>query len=283
MGPVAQTWLEARVPVRLQAQGQALARWLKMSGAAVVWRQEGQLRAVWPAGEAGRAAAAELARRAGEAAQVHEFCAPDPRAAFSRPPEDPIHPGLALTPAWSGLPPTPSRLVIDPLTAFGAGDHPSTRLNLLLLSRLLAADAPPAGAWAADVGAGTGVLALAMALIAGLQVAAMDPDPAAARATARNCGLNPLAGGRVHFVRATHAALAGRLPLIAANLPGPLLIHTAPHLAGCLAPGGRLVVSGFRDEFAGQAAEVFGGLGMVLQDEATQAGWTGQAWAASVS
>lgn len=273
-------WLEAQVPVRLQAQGQALARWLKASGAAAVWREPGRLRAVWPAGPAGRAAAAELARRAGESAQLHEFRAADPRAAFSRPPEDVIHPRLSLTPAWSGLMPTPARLVIDPLTAFGAGDHPSTRLNLLLLARLLDAAPPPAGAWAADVGAGTGVLALAMSLIAGLRVAAIDPDPAAARATARNQALNPLAGGRVRFVRATHAALAGRLPLIAANLPGPLLIHTAPHLAARLAAGGRLVVSGFREEFDGRVEEVFGDLGLSRAGAAALAGWSGQVWTA---
>lgn len=272
------SWLEARVPVRLQAEGQALARWLKNFGAAAVWREPGLIHAVWPAGPQARAAAAELARRAGEAVQATEFRSADPRAGFSRPPEDLIHPRLSLTPAWGGLPPTAERLVIDPLTAFGAGDHPSTRLNLLLLARLLDADPPPAGAWTADVGAGTGVLALAMSLLAGLNVAAIDPDPAAARATARNRGLNPLAGGRVHFARATHAVLAGRLPLIAANLPGPLLIHTAPHLAGCLAAGGRLVVSGFRDEFAGQVEGVLAGLGLSKQDEATQAGWTGQAW-----
>lgn len=273
-------WLLARQPVALQAQARRLLRWTRQNGAAAVWLEGAALIAVWPEGEEGRQALAALADQAGQPAQVARIVGSDPRAAWQAPPLDQIHPRLALTPAWSGLPAGPGVLVIDPLTAFGAGDHPSTRLNLLLLARLLDQDPPPAGSWVADVGAGTGVLALAMSLLAGLKVLAVDPDPAAARATARNRALNPLAGGRVAFVRATHAVLTGRLPLIAANLPGPLLLMVAPHLRGCLASGGCLVVSGFRDEFAPVVERACAALGLERQDRADQAGWTGQTWVA---
>lgn len=273
-------WLLARQPVALQAQARRLVRWARQSGAAAVWLEGAALIAVWPEGEEGRQALAALADQAGQPAQVCRLVGSDPRAAWQAPPLDRVHPRLALTPAWSGLSPGPGVLVIDPLTAFGAGDHPSTRLNLLLLARLLEQDPPPAGSWVADVGAGTGVLALAMSLLAGLKVLAVDPDPAAARATTRNRALNPLAGGRVAFVRATHAVLAAEFPLIAANLPGPLLLMVAPHLRDCLAPGGRLVVSGFRDEFAPVVERACAALGLERQDRADQAGWTGQTWVA---
>ncbi len=268
-------WLLARQPVALQDQARRLLRWARQNGAAAVWLEGAALIAVWPEGEAGRQAVAALADRAGQPAQVARITGQDPRAAWQAPPLDRIHPRLALTPAWSGLSAGPGVLVIDPLTAFGAGDHPSTRLNLLLLARLLDQDPPPAGAWVADVGAGTGVLALAMSLLAGLKVLAVDPDPAAARATARNQALNPLAGGRVAFVRATHAVLAAQFPLIAANLPGPLLLMVAPRLRECLAPGGRLVVSGFRAEYAPKVERACTALGLGLQDQADQAGWVG--------
>ncbi len=264
----------------LQDQARRLLRWAKSHGAAAVWLEGELLLAVWPEDADGRRALVELAELAGQPAQTARLTGPDPRAAWQAPPLDRIHPRLALTPAWSGLAAGPGVLVIDPLTAFGAGDHPSTRLNLLLLARHLDQDPPPAGTWVADVGAGTGVLALAMSLLAGLKVAAIDPDPAAARATARNQTLNPLAGGRVAFVRATHAALAGRLPLIAANLPGPLLLMVAPHLRACLAPGGRLVVSGFRAEYAPEVERALVAQDLAPIDQADQAGWAGQTWVA---
>lgn len=272
-------WLLTRQPVALRDLARRLLRWTRQNGAAATWLEGAALIAVWPEDDAGRRALEKLAELAGQPAQVARILGPDPRAAWQAPPLDRIHPRLALTPAWSGLPAGPEVLVIDPLTAFGAGDHPSTRLNLLLLARLLDQEPPPAGSWAADVGAGTGVLALAMSLLAGLKVAAIDPDPAAARATTRNRGLNPLAGGRVAFIRATHAVLAGPLPLIAANLPGPLLLAVAPHVTRCLAPGARLVVSGFRQEFAPDVQRALVGLGLERRDQATQAGWTGQLWA----
>jgi ribosomal protein L11 methyltransferase len=167
-------------------------------------------------------------------------------------------------------------LVIDPGTAFGAGDHPSTWLNLSLLARLLAGELgpPPApGTWAADVGAGSGVLALGLALAGGLQVLALDPDPAARRAVARNRALNPLAGGRVHFVQADHRALAGPLGLVTANLPWGILRSAGSTLAGCLTPGGRLVLSGFRDQAAGEVEDFFAGLGLRSLARQASLGW----------
>ena len=264
------------LPCATAEQARSRKRGLAQRGAVRVWQEPGRLRAVWPEGDR---RVHDLAREAGAA--LRSFAAPDPARAMSLPPVDMIAPNLGLAPAWSGLTPARDLIIIDALTAFGAGDHPSTRLNLRLLAGLAAGGfAPREGSWLADVGAGTGVLALAMGLLFGRPVAAVDPDPAARRATLRNRGLNPLAGHLVHFVLAGHGVLAGKHPLVAANLPGPLLLKLLPDLAGLLTPGGRLVVSGFRDEFAPEVAGAAGGSGLLPKAGESSLGWRGLVLAA---
>lgn len=272
-------WLEVSLSPALAQERRELVRAMRRGGAVCLWAPPGQARGIWPDTPQAREAIAALPLPAGAAAPLVEgFQALDPKVRWAQPPCQRLHPRLKLAEAWSGLPASADTLVIDPLTAFGAGDHPSTRLNLRLLAELLSADPPAgvrAGAWAADVGAGTGVLALAMALLAGLKVLALDPEAASARAVARNRALNPLAGPLVHFVRGYHDILGGRVPLIAANLPGPILLTVAEHMTGCLAPGGRLVASGFREEFAPRLEEHCAGLGLRAVQRAREAGWEG--------
>jgi ribosomal protein L11 methyltransferase len=272
-------WVEAVFSAPLAQERRALARAMRQAGAAWVWEQGRQVRGLWPDTAGTRQAIESLASPGGAPPTVEAFVAHDPRARWAVPPLARLHPRLSLAEAWCGVSAGPDTLVIDPLTAFGAGDHPSTRLNLILLAELLSQSPPPAGikpgAWAVDVGAGTGVLALAMALLAGFKVLAVDPDPASARAVRRNQALNPLAGPRVHFVRGYHEVLAGSFPLIAANLPGPILDLAAPRLAACLAPGGSLVASGFRQEYAPGLRERLAARGLTPAARAGQDGWEG--------
>jgi ribosomal protein L11 methyltransferase len=74
-------------------------------------------------------------------------------------------------------------LVIDPGRAFGTGAHATTQLCIELV-----AEQEPAGLL--DVGCGSGVIAIAAALLGFAPVVAVDVDPAALDATARNAAAN---------------------------------------------------------------------------------------------
>lgn len=270
-------WLDVRARLSDSRRARALARQMRRAGAAHVMQREREVWSLWPAGETAREALAGLARLDPELTlHIRRVQGADPRLAWRLPSPEPVGRGLFLAPAWMGLPAGPDTLVIDALTAFGAGDHPSTRLNLRLICAL-AETGLPAGGWLADVGSGSGVLALALALKTGRRVVAVDPDPAAARALRRNQALNPLAGPLVRFARATHAALAGPLSLAAANLPGPILRVAAEHLAQRLAPGGWLLASGFRREAEEDLAGFMAGLGLAVRRRARAEGWSGLA------
>jgi ribosomal protein L11 methyltransferase len=99
-----------------------------------------------------------------------------------------FHLGARVGPFWIGPPwQRPPRdavpVVIDPGRAFGTGAHPTTQLCVEL-----AAELEPGSLL--DVGCGSGVIAIAAALLGFAPIVAVDFDPAAVDATARNAAAN---------------------------------------------------------------------------------------------
>ncbi len=161
-------------------------------------------------------------------------------------------------------------LLIEATVAFGTGHHGTTKGCLLALDRLLAAGEAPARV--ADIGCGTGVLALAAAAtLPGARVLASDIDPVAVAVAEVNAQANALAG-RVECLTAAGFAdprLDGPFDLILANiLKGPL-IALAPDVAARVAPGGAVILSGLLGTQAGDvtAAYVAAGLRPEMRDD----------------
>jgi ribosomal protein L11 methyltransferase len=90
---------------------------------------------------------------------------------------------LWVGPPWEHPPADTLAVVIDPGRAFGTGAHPTTQLCLRLLQQL--APGP-----LLDVGCGSGVLAIAGALLGFAPVTAVDIEQAAADATLANARAN---------------------------------------------------------------------------------------------
>ena len=110
---------------------------------------------------------------------------------------------------------------MDPGQAFGTGAHPTTRLSLELLLGL-----EPRGSLA-DLGCGSGVLALAAARLGFAPVTAVDSEQAAVEATLENARVN---GDRARpaWPRSTCArSPAPAADVVAANLVRPLLLRVA--------------------------------------------------------
>lgn len=172
---------------------------------------------------------------------------------------------LVVRPSWRRHRARADEVVIelDPGMTFGTGQHPTTRLCLEALEGLLVP-----GARVLDVGTGSGVLAVAAALLGAAGVDAIDIEPAAVRAARENAARNGV--GRV--VRVAHGSLGeawpfpeppvGRYELVLANLSSRLVRELAAPLLEALAPQGRLLVSGIIEEHeaaCGAALETAGG------------------------
>jgi ribosomal protein L11 methyltransferase len=148
-----------------------------------------------------------------------------------------FHQPVVIRRLWVGPPWATARkglvpVVIDPGRAFGTGAHPTTRLCLELLQEI-----EPGSLL--DAGCGSGVLAIAAAKIGFGPILAVDNDPEAIEATARNAEEN---GVVLDEVRVSDV-LADPLPptdVAVCNIGLPVLEELAPRLE-C----GLLVASGF--------------------------------------
>jgi ribosomal protein L11 methyltransferase len=135
-------------------------------------------------------------------------------------------------------------VVIEPSMGFGTGHHESTRLCLAALQRL-----PLAGRSVLDVGTGSGVLAIAAALLGAARAVGIDEDRDALASAAANVALNGLPAGRAEMQHGN--LLAQALPVadvVLGNLTGALLRRAAATLIAAVAPTGCLIVSGFTDD-----------------------------------
>ncbi|MEW6490475.1 MAG: 50S ribosomal protein L11 methyltransferase [Thermodesulfobacteriota bacterium] len=175
---------------------------------------------------------------------------------------------ISLVPAWEAVPPGLSIPIrIDPGMAFGSGDHPTTRLCLQALEDLANRGGLPGPVL--DVGAGTGVLALAAVLLGAAGVDALDIDPFGFAACRRNALLNGL-DDRVRPLLLSLDLLEGAYPLVLANVVVGQIENLAPALRQRLAPGGLLIASGFE---GGEAARVAHLLGLAVRQRREEEGW----------
>ncbi len=127
---------------------------------------------------------------------------------------------------------------IDPGRAFGSGSHPSTRLCLGVLDDLV----DPASS-VLDVGCGSGVLAVAAALLGADPVVAVDVDPVAVAATRDNAAANGMTG-RVVASTTPVGEITGTSSVVVANIGAATLVELAGDIVARLAPGGTLVLAG---------------------------------------
>jgi len=161
-------------------------------------------------------------------------------------------------------------LLIEAAMAFGTGHHGTTLGCLRALDRLVEDGLEPKSVL--DLGCGTAVLAMAAAHVWPVTPLASDIDQVAVEVAEANAAANGLAG-RIKCVEAAgldHPTLLAAAPydLVFANiLKGPL-IELAPSIAGAMAPGGTLILSGILNEQAEEVLSVYTALGFnTLQNE----------------
>lgn len=160
-------------------------------------------------------------------------------------------------------------VVIDPGQAFGTGSHATTRMCLELLLRL--ADEGLAYGHLADLGTGSGVLAIAAAKLGWESVEGCDHEPAALEATRANAALNDAQ------VRLRRINLREEAPpdaeTVVANLTARLLTAVAGYLAAARRPPRRVVASGLLEAEADDVSRAFAAAGLVQQARLGEGEW----------
>lgn len=149
----------------------------------------------------------------------------------------PTHAEVALT---AGQKP----LWLDPGMAFGTGHHETTRMALARLER-----AELAGARVLDVGAGSGILAIAADLLGAASALGVDVDPATVPVARENARLNR-SRARFELGSVDPARADRRCGVLVANLFAELHAELASAYAAVLEPGGVAFLTGILDDRA---------------------------------
>lgn len=171
---------------------------------------------------------------------------------------------LVVTPPWETpeLGPDDIPIVIDPGMAFGTGSHPTTQLCLAGLE-----DFVRPGFSVADVGTGSGILAIAAAKLGAVSVIANDNDTLAVRIAQENADFNEA------DVLAQESLPEGEFDVVVANILADVIIGLGPDLCERLAPGGVLIASGIIDTRAGDVQAALQALGLTHLETRRQGEW----------
>jgi ribosomal protein L11 methyltransferase len=167
-----------------------------------------------------------------------------------RPPEGPP-PSIWVRPPWAAPREGALDVVIDPGRAFGTGAHPTTRLCLELMLGL-EPGLEPRGSLA-DLGCGSGVLAIAAARLGFGPITAIDNEQAALDVTRENAKVNGVRLDRLERVNLREES-PPEADTVVANLVRPLLLDVAGRMAR---RPGALILSGLLDEEADEVAAAF--------------------------
>jgi ribosomal protein L11 methyltransferase len=159
--------------------------------------------------------------------------------------------GLWVGPPWREPPPSTLAFVVEPGLAFGTGDHPTTQICLEFLHALSRDSAFARPEAIADIGTGSGILALAARrFFPGASLWVCDLDPLCKDEVEKTFRLNQASTEGLHAYfgpQGTAASLRSRtppLPLLLSNIYAEVLTKILPDIAALVRPGGLWIASG---------------------------------------
>jgi ribosomal protein L11 methyltransferase len=150
-----------------------------------------------------------------------------------------------LLPPWQPAPADTERMVIviEPRMAFGTGHHATTQGCLEAIERLHDKYGAPDRAF--DLGTGSGILAIALAMLGTQRVWATDTDPIALEEACQNSQANGVMLC-IHFSDSPIERLPLPFPLVVANLFSTTLVSLAPMLQTAIECKGYGILSGIQ-------------------------------------
>jgi ribosomal protein L11 methyltransferase len=183
---------------------------------------------------------------------------------------------LTVVPSW--LPEAaalaPFTVVLDPETAFGSGEHGSTRVALSLLEQFI-----QPGDQVLDLGSGSGILAIAAIKLGALRAIGIEADAEANAVAARNAGRNGVSD-RIELLEGDARVLAplvGPADLLVSNILRSVNTELLAVVGQALRPDGIALFSGMEHLESSVFLETLSAAGFHTVRQASDTGWWGVA------
>ena len=280
MTPVPDGWLVLSVPAPPPGRAHLMVDALRRAGARAVEREGGRVLALFPPPPDPDALVAEarLAVRAAVGTEPEVLLEWRSRAEWSArwQEEQGTRRVGRLVVAPVGVDPGdigPGEVVLrlEPAVAFGTAEHATTRACL----RLLDGRVRP-GDRVLDIGTGSGILAIAAALLGAAEVLAVEADGLACETARRNIAVNGV-GGRVRVLELEVGPRdlrgLGRWDVVVANLQAGTLMPLVPGLPVAVGRGGAIILSGLVGDERDPLLAAAGDAGLVVAEEAGEGAW----------
>jgi len=183
---------------------------------------------------------------------------------------------LTVVPSWVSYEREPDEAVVimAPETAFGSGEHGSTRAALRLLSDCLVP-----GQLVLDLGSGSGILSIGAVRLGARRAIGIEVDDEAMPVAVRNAAVNGVAD-RAQFMVGDAAELApllGPADVLVSNILRTVNVTLFPAIRAALRAGGIAIFSGMEEEEAGEFRSSLAVADFTIRDEVTDSGWWGVA------
>ncbi|MDX2261954.1 MAG: 50S ribosomal protein L11 methyltransferase [Gemmatimonadales bacterium] len=183
---------------------------------------------------------------------------------------------LVVTASWLPVVPEGNEVVVslDPESAFGSGEHGSTRAAMTLLERHL-----KPGDRVLDFGSGSGILAIAAAKLGAVTAIGIEVDDESHPIAEANAEKNGVSD-RVTFLvgdAGELGVLAGPAEVLCSNILRTVNTLLLPAIQKALVPGGIAIFAGMEDMEEELFRPVLERAGFTIVDDVHDAGWWGVA------
>ncbi|HEX7064844.1 MAG TPA: 50S ribosomal protein L11 methyltransferase [Bacillales bacterium] len=177
---------------------------------------------------------------------------------------------ITVIPTWEDYQPRNDEIIIelDPGMAFGTGTHPTTRLCLRAIEKVVRP-----GDYMIDVGAGSGVLSIAAAKLEAARVTAFDLDDVAVQSAKLNVELNKVQD--IVHVQQNNLLdnVKDTADVITANLLAEIILRFPREALSATKPGGYFIASGIIKEKSGLVKTALIEHGFIIEETLEMEDW----------
>ena len=190
----------------------------------------------------------------------------------------PVGEKLIVLPQWLKDADTQGRIpvILDPGLIFGTGQHASTQMCMRALETIV-----HGGERVADLGSGSGILAITSLLLGAEAAIAIDIDPKAEDVARSNASCNGLESERLIPKTGnvlTDVAIFDELcktpfDIVIANIVADVILALAPNIHRYLKQNGVFLCSGVIDTRESEVADALAQNGLIITHRLAQDGW----------